>query len=102
MNAIVFHEFGGLDTLPLEDVPDLKPGAGEVLIDIAASALNHLDVDIREGVSRFDVAPPFILGVEVVGRIAGVGEGVSGWQVGPSLMPIRVDTCGECRHCRTG
>ena len=78
MKAVLFHEFGGLDVLQVEEVDDPQPGAGEVLIDIAASALNHLDVDIREGVSRFDVEPPFILGVEVVGRIAAVGDGVDG------------------------
>jgi len=102
VKAVLFHEFGGLDVLQVEEVDDPQPGAGEVLIDIAASALNHLDVDIREGVARFDVAPPFILGVEVVGRIAAVGEGVSGWQEGDRVMPYLMDTCGECRYCRTG
>jgi NADPH:quinone reductase-like Zn-dependent oxidoreductase len=102
VKAVLFHEFGGLDVLRIEEVDDPQPGVGEVLIDIAASALNHLDVDIREGVSRFDVEPPFILGVEVVGRIAAIGEGVDGWQVGDRVMPYLMDTCGECRYCRTG
>ena len=102
MKAVVFHEFGGLDTLRLEELPDPQPGPGEVLIDVAASALNHLDVDIREGVSRFPVEPPFVLGLEVVGRIAAVGDGVEGWQVGERVMPFLMDTCGDCRYCRTG
>jgi NADPH:quinone reductase-like Zn-dependent oxidoreductase len=102
VKAVLFHEFGGLDVLKVEEVDDPQPGVGEVLIDIAASALNHLDIDIREGVSRFDVEPPFILGVEAVGRISAVGEGVSGWQEGDRVMPYLMDTCGECRYCRTG
>jgi NADPH:quinone reductase-like Zn-dependent oxidoreductase len=102
VKAIVFHEFGGLDCLQLEELPDPKPGPGEVLIDIGASALNHLDVDVREGVSRFPVEPPFILGVEVVGRIAEVGEGVEGWSVGDRVMPYLMNTCGDCRYCRRG
>ena len=102
MKAVVFHEFGGLDTLQLEEVPDPTPGPGEVLIDIGASALNHLDVDIREGISRFPVEPPFVLGVEVVGRISEVGEGVEGWQVGDRVMPYLMNPCGDCRYCRTG
>jgi NADPH:quinone reductase-like Zn-dependent oxidoreductase len=102
VKAVLFNEFGGLDVLQVAEVDDPQPGAGEVVMDITASALNHLDVDIREGVSRFDVQPPFILGVEVVGRIAAVGEGVTGWEVGDRVMPYLMDTCGECRYCRTG
>ena len=102
MKAVVFHEFGGLDVLGLEEVADPEAGPGEVVIDIAASALNHLDVDIREGISRFPVEPPFVLGVEVVGRIAELGKGVEGWQVGDRVMPYLMDTCGDCRFCRTG
>ncbi len=102
MKAVVFHEFGGLDVLQLEEMADPRPGPGEVLIDVAACALNHLDVDIREGVSRFPVEPPFVLGVEVVGRIAALGEGVEGWEVGERVMPYLMDTCGQCRYCRTG
>jgi NADPH:quinone reductase-like Zn-dependent oxidoreductase len=102
VKAVLFHEFGGLDVLQVEEVDDPRPGAGDVLIDVTASALNHLDVDIREGVSRFDVQPPYILGVEAVGRIAAVGEGVTGWSVGDRVMPYLMDTCGECRYCRTG
>jgi NADPH:quinone reductase-like Zn-dependent oxidoreductase len=102
VKAVVFHEFGGLDVLRLEDVPDPHAGPGEVLIDVSACALNHLDVDVREGVSRFPIEPPFILGIEIVGRIAELGQGVEGWQVGDRVMPLLMATCGECRFCRTG
>ena len=102
MKAVVFHEFGGVDVLQFEEVPDPEPGPGDVAVDIAACALNHLDVDVREGTSRFPVEPPFILGVEVVGRISALGDGVEGWQVGDRVMPYLMDTCGECRFCRTG
>src|SRR5205823_3836952 len=60
------------------------------------------DVDIREGVSRFPVELPFVLGIEVVGRIAEVGEDVEGWQIGERVTPFLMDTCGECSFCRTG
>jgi NADPH:quinone reductase-like Zn-dependent oxidoreductase len=102
MRAIVFHEFGGPDVLRLEDVADPSPAPGEVLIDVSACALNHLDVDVREGVSRFPVEPPFILGLEVVGTIAELGEGVEGWQVGERVMPFLMAMCGDCLFCRTG
>jgi NADPH:quinone reductase-like Zn-dependent oxidoreductase len=102
VRAVRFHEFGDLDVLMVDEVPDPVAGPGEVVIDVTAAALNHLDVDIREGVSRFPVEPPFILGVEAVGRIAEVGEGIEGWQVGDRALPYLMDTCGQCRYCKTG
>jgi len=102
VKAVRFHEFGGADVLKLEDVEDPSPGPGEVTIDIAACALNHLDVDIREGISRFPVEPPYIPGIEVVGRISAVGDGVEGWEVGDRVMPFLMSHCGECRFCLTG
>lgn len=102
MKAIVFHEFGGLDVLKVEELPDPEPGAGEVAIDITASALNHLDVDVREGVSRFPIEPPHVLGIEPVGRISALGEGVDGWNIGDRVMPYLMTTCDTCRYCLTG
>ncbi len=102
MKAVVFEEFGGSDVLQVQELPDPEPGPGEGSIDILASALNHHDVDVREGVSRFPVEPPFVLGVEVVGRITALGEGVTGWEVGERVMPYLMATCDECVYCRTG
>jgi NADPH:quinone reductase-like Zn-dependent oxidoreductase len=102
VKAVRFHEFGGADVLRLEDVAEPRPAADEVLLDIDACALNHLDVDVREGVSRFPVDFPFTLGLEVVGRIEEVGEAVDGWQVGERVTPYLMQTCGLCRFCRTG
>jgi NADPH:quinone reductase-like Zn-dependent oxidoreductase len=102
VKAVVFEEFGGSEVLGLQELPDPEPGPGEVAIDVLASALNHLDVDVREGVSRFPVELPFVPGVEVVGRITALGEGVSGWEVGERVMPYLMATCGECVYCRTG
>ena len=102
MKAVVFHEFGGLDVLQLEDVDDPQAGPGEVVLDVTASALNHLDVDIREGISRFPIEPPHTPGVEVVGRVAEVGPDVKGWQPGDRAMVFLMDVCKDCRYCRTG
>ena len=102
MRAVVVHEFGNRDVLCVEEVPDPTPGAGEVLVDVTATALNHLDVDVREGVSRFPIEFPHILGVEPVGRIAALGDGVDGWQVGDRVAIYLIATCGACVYCRTG
>jgi len=102
LKAVVFHEFGTTDVLRVEELPDPEVGAGEVLVDITATALNHLDVDVRQGISRFPVAFPHTLGVEPVGRIAALGAGVEGWAVGDRVAVYLIATCGSCIYCRTG
>lgn len=87
MKAVRFHEFGGSDVLRLEEVDDPTPGPGQVVVRVAACALNHLDVDIREGVSRFPITFPHTNGLEIVGRIETLGEGVDGWQEGDRVAP---------------
>jgi NADPH:quinone reductase-like Zn-dependent oxidoreductase len=102
VRAVVFHEFGNSDVLRLEELPDPVAGPGEVVVDVTATALNHLDVDVREGVSRFPVDLPHILGVEPVGRIEALGDGVEGWQVGDRVAPYLIAVCGACTYCRSG
>lgn len=101
MKAVVFHEFGHADVLRIEELPDPTPGPGEAVVQVTASALNHLDVDVREGVSRFPIELPHTLGVEPVGRIAALGEGVEGWSVGDRVAVYLIATCGRCVYCRT-
>ena len=102
MKAVVFHEFGHSDVLRLEELPEPTPGPGEVVVEVTATALNHLDVDVREGVSRFPIEFPHTVGVEPVGRIVGARQGVEGWAVGDRVAVYLIATCGSCRYCRTG
>ncbi len=102
MKAVRFHEFGNADVLKIEEIEDPKPGPGEVTIAIKASGLNHLDVDVREGISRFPVSLPHSLGIEVAGDIIALGEGVEGWEVGDRVNPYVMAPCERCRYCRTG
>jgi len=69
-------------------VPDPQPGPGEVLIDIAASAVNRADLLQRQG---FYPPPPGaseILGMECSGTVAALGEGVTGWRVGDEVCAL--------------
>ncbi|HEY7398512.1 MAG TPA: zinc-binding dehydrogenase [Gaiellaceae bacterium] len=74
MKAIRIHEDGGPEVLRYEDVPDPVPADGEVLVELRASALNHLDVWIRKGLPS--VPKPRILGADGAGVIAGTTERV--------------------------
>jgi zinc-binding alcohol dehydrogenase/oxidoreductase len=69
MKAIRIHENGGPDVLRYEDVPDPVPRDGEVLVELRAASLNHLDLWIRKGLPS--VPKPRILGADGAGVIAG-------------------------------
>ena len=74
MKAIRIHEDGGPEVLRYEDVADPVAGDGEVLIELRAASLNHLDVWIRKGLPS--VPKPRILGADGAGVIAGTDERV--------------------------
>ena len=74
MKAIRIHEDGGPEVLRYEEVPDPVPADGEVLVELRAASLNHLDVWIRKGLPS--VPKPRILGADGAGVLAGTDERV--------------------------
>lgn len=101
MKAALFHTQGGPEVLRVEDVPTPEPGEGEVLVHVRAAALNRLDLKAREG--RPEVDPmPHIGGLDVVGEIASLGPGVTGWKTGERVVIVPLVSCGECALCRSG
>lgn len=74
MKAVRIHEDGGPEVLRYEDAPDPEPKPGEVLVELRAAALNHLDVWIRKGLPS--VPKPRILGADGAGIRADTGERV--------------------------
>src|SRR2546421_816213 len=88
MRAIVIREPGGPDVLEWTEVPDPTPGPGEVLVDVAASAVNRADLWQRAGF--YDPPPgtsPYP-GLECSGRIAALGPGVTGWHPGQEVCAL--------------
>jgi putative PIG3 family NAD(P)H quinone oxidoreductase len=88
MHAVVITEPGGPEVLLWTEVPDPRPGPGEVLIDIAASAVNRADVMQRQGHYPPPAGAPPYPGLECSGVIAEVGEGVTGWQPGQRVCAL--------------
>ncbi|WP_321876375.1 NADPH:quinone oxidoreductase family protein [Paraburkholderia bannensis] len=76
MRAIRCNQFGPPDTLTLEDLPDLVPGPGQVVIDVKAAAVNFPDVLIIENKYQMKPQLPFTPGAEVAGIVRAVGAGV--------------------------
>jgi len=100
MKAAIFY--GPKEPLRLENIPAPTPGAGEMLIKVAACGLCHTDLSyIDHGVPTFK-KPPLVLGHEVSGTVAGLGEGVNHWREGDRVLVPTLYTCGQCEMCRTG
>jgi NADPH2:quinone reductase len=85
MKAIVAVRPGGPEVLELVDVPTPSPGAGEVLVRVAASGVNFMDVGMRLG-GRAGITFPRIPGGEASGMIEAVGEGVGELRAGDRVM----------------
>ncbi|HEY0166678.1 MAG TPA: NAD(P)H-quinone oxidoreductase [Jatrophihabitans sp.] len=88
MKAVLACEPGGPDVLSLGEAPDPSPAAGEVLLDVAATAVNRADLLQRAGKYPPPAGASPILGLECSGRIAALGEGVTGWQVGDEVCAL--------------
>jgi putative PIG3 family NAD(P)H quinone oxidoreductase len=88
MRAVTVAEPGGPEALTISELADPEPGPGEVLIDIAATAVNRADLLQRQG---FYPPPPGasgVIGLECSGTIAAVGEDVTGWDVGTPVCAL--------------
>jgi putative PIG3 family NAD(P)H quinone oxidoreductase len=88
VRAIVVTEPGGPERLELREVPDPRPGDGEVVLRVAATAVNRADLLQRQG--RYPPPPGAseILGLEAAGTVAEVGPGVEGWTPGDRAMAL--------------
>lgn len=88
MQAVVISEPGAPSVLTMVEVPDISPGQGELLIKVAAAGVNRADLLQRQG----HYAPPLgasgLLGLEVSGTIAEVGDEVTGWSVGDPCVAL--------------
>lgn len=104
MKAALLHDFA--QPLTLEDVPTPTPGAGQLLVKIAASGVCHSDLHIALGdwAKLKPVAKlPLILGHEITGTITALGEGVTGFAIGERVgVPWLHYTCGVCEYCQSG
>jgi putative PIG3 family NAD(P)H quinone oxidoreductase len=88
MHAVVITEPGGPEVLKWTEVPDPVAGPGEVLIDVAASAVNRADMMQRQGAYPPPAGAPPYPGLECSGTIAAIGDGVTGWRRGEQVCAL--------------
>lgn len=88
--------------LRLVEIPKPSPGVGEILVRVGACGVCRTDLHVKDG----DLARPklpLILGHEIVGRVAAVGDGVTGFETGQRVgIPWLGTACGHCRFCARG
>jgi NADPH2:quinone reductase len=85
MKAIRVHQFGGPEVLHLEEVPDLTPGAGEVVVRVNAIGVNPVDTYIRSGLYPVKPSLPYTPGMDAAGIVESIGDGVSQVAAGDSV-----------------
>jgi NADPH:quinone reductase-like Zn-dependent oxidoreductase len=88
MKALLSTAPGGPDTLQLSDLPEPTAGPGQLLVRVRAAAINYPDVLIIQDKYQMRPPRPFAPGGEVAGEVLGVGEGVTGWNVGDRLIAV--------------
>lgn len=102
MKAVVIHEHGDVDKLQIEDVETPVPGPDEVLIQVKAVALNHLDLWVRKGVPGQRMPLPMIPGSDIAGVVKKAGTFVKGVKAGDRVVVSPGVSCGRCSVCLSG
>jgi NADPH:quinone reductase len=85
MKAVVMTGPGGPEVMEFVERPEPVPGPGEALVEVAFAGVNFMDIGVRQGTAWADRPNPKILGVEGVGRIVAVGDGVEGVSPGQRI-----------------
>jgi NADPH:quinone reductase-like Zn-dependent oxidoreductase len=101
MRAAVFHEYGGPEVVRIEEVDVPRPGPGEILVEVRASAMNHLDLWVRRGLP-IETTMPHIGGSDIAGVVAEAADGVTGPAVGERVVVNPSLYCGRCTECVRG
>jgi NADPH:quinone reductase-like Zn-dependent oxidoreductase len=99
---VTFQDFGDLGDLQIEEAPTPYPGPDEVLVRVEAAAVNHLDLDMLRGISRYSVTAPHTLGMEAAGTVESIGPHVTGVSRGDRVMVACDIVCRECEYCVLG
>lgn len=88
MRAVVATAPGGPEVLAWSEVPDPEPQPGEIVLDVAASAVNRADLLQRQGHYRPPPGAPAVLGLECSGTVSAVGSRVTGWEIGQEACAL--------------
>ena len=100
MKAIRIHGHGGVEQLRVDELEPPRPVPRQVLIQVKAAALNHLDIWVRKGIPGLHL--PLILGSDAAGVVQQIGSAVTHFSVGDKVLPQPGYGCGFCQACLSG
>ena len=102
MRAAFFNEHGGLERILVGDIPKPDLKAGEVLVRVKYSSVNHLDIWVRKGWPGLKTFSPHVLGGDAAGVVEGLGEGSRLFKLGDEVIVHPGLSCGHCEACTQG
>src|SRR2546425_9028097 len=102
MKSVQLIAHGTPGRFELRDLPDPQPTSGEVVVQVFACGLNHLDLWLEEGGLPVAIQLPRTPGCEIAGRILTTGEGVRDWKKGDRVAVQSNIFCGHCEYCSRG
>ncbi|MBI3890479.1 MAG: zinc-binding dehydrogenase [Candidatus Wallbacteria bacterium] len=102
MKTVVISEHGSYEQLRFEDRPKPEPGPGQVLLEVKACGINHLDIWVRKGVPGHKFPLPIVPGCDASGVVAQVGPGVGHLAAGQRVLLSPGLSCGLCVQCLSG
>lgn len=102
IKAVTLDEHGGPEVLRVVERPAPAARPGHVIVDVHACALNRLDIWVRNGLPNLHVEYPHVLGSDIAGVVASVGDGVDAALVGREVVLNPGISCGHCEACLSG
>ena len=102
MKAFQLIAHGEPGKFELHDLPEPQPGPGEVVVQVKACGLNHLDLWTEEGALPIPVQLPRTLGCEVAGTVLTMGAEAAAWKAGDRVALQSNLFCGQCEYCKRG
>jgi NADPH:quinone reductase-like Zn-dependent oxidoreductase len=102
VKAAYIEQNGDLDTIQAGEVRDPEPARDEVVIEVRAASLNHLDIWVRKGRPGLELCFPHVLGSDATGTVAALGSEVDTIELGQEVIVDPGLSCGVCEYCLRG